>query len=64
MTAHAHHIRLTRRGEWARTAATVLLLAATVAALVWAAGEGETLRCHRLVASHNPAVSTYCEGQR
>ena len=64
MTAHAHHIHLTRRGEWARTLAAALLLAATFAALVWAAGEGEALRCQRLLAAHNPAASTYCEGER
>jgi len=62
MTAPAHRSRLTRRGERARTAA--LLLAATFAALVWAASEGETLRCQRLLAAHNPAASTYCEGER
>jgi len=55
---------LARRGDRARTAAAVLLLAATFAALVWAAGEGEALRCHRLIAAHNPAASTYCKGQR
>jgi len=55
---------VTRRGEWARTVAAVLLLAATCAALVWAASEGEALRCHRLTAAHHPAASTYCEGQR
>ncbi len=55
---------MTRRGERTRTFAVVLLLAATCAALVWAASEGETLRCHRLIAAHNPAASTYCEGQR
>jgi len=47
-----------------RTATAALLLAATAAALVWAASEGEALRCHRLTAAHNPAASTYCEGER
>jgi len=54
----------TRRGERARTVAAALLLAATFAALVWAASEGEALRCQRLLAVHDPAASTYCEGQR
>jgi len=48
----------------ARTIAAGLLLAATAAALVWAASEGEHLRCHRLAAAHNPAAHIYCEGQR
>ncbi len=64
MTAHAYRTHLTRRGEWARTFAAALVLAATFAALVWAASEGEALRCHRLIAAHNPAASTYCEGRR
>ena len=54
----------TRRRERARTFAVALLLAATAVALVWAASEGETLRCQRLLAAHNPAASTYCEGER
>jgi hypothetical protein len=48
----------------ARGVVAVLLLAATFAALVWAAGEGDHLRCQRLTAAHNPAASTYCEGER
>ncbi len=64
MTAHAHHTRLTRRGNRVLDFAQILFLAATVAALVWAASEGEHLRCQRLTAAHKPAASTYCEGQR
>jgi len=55
---------LTRRGERGRTVAAALILAATFAALVWAASEGEHLRCHRLTAARNPAANTYCEGPR
>jgi ferric-dicitrate binding protein FerR (iron transport regulator) len=62
MTAPAHRSRLTRRGERARTVVAALLLAAIFAALVWAASEGEALRCQRLTAAHNPAVGTYCPG--
>jgi len=64
MTAHAHHTRITRRGRAALIVVNALLLALTVASLLWAASEGEQLRCHRLIAAHNPAASTYCEGMR
>jgi len=42
----------------------ILALAATFAALVWAAGEGQHLQCQRLTAAHNPAAATYCQGER